>query len=199
MKTAIIIGGSFNPITKAHLYLGHKCKELFPEADIIYIPTNMTYISHWKHQSLNKMFSNENRNKTLKNVFKNSPFILSEVESSGQLSGKTFETVEYFKKEYDEIYVVIGSDKLTEIEKWYRFTELIEDIRFILFSRNNQSFNELASDNLKQFQDRFIIVTNNELQTVSSTMIRSAYENNKLDEIKEYIPIEVYDFLNKGE
>ena len=41
MKTAIIIGDSFNPITKAHLYLGHKCKELFPKADNLVFQLNL--------------------------------------------------------------------------------------------------------------------------------------------------------------
>lgn len=198
IKTLVIIGGSFNPITNAHIYLGDEVSKMLPDAKILYMPSNLEYISNWKPIEKDEIFSNKNRNKVLQAVFNNLSYNLSNMESTGKLSGRTYDTVKYFSEKFNHIYFVIGSDKLSEIEKWYKFDELMTLTNFIVFSRDNTKFDDIASENLKKYKYKFIEVDMPEKYLgVSSSKVRKAYYNNTLDDVKDDIPYEVYMYLKR--
>ena len=195
---AIIIGGTFNPITSAHINLAKICEKNFSDADIFFVPANLDFISNWKKIENDTTFSNNKRNQLLKIVFSKIKYNLLNIEVNGIVNGKTYDTVRYLKTFYKEIFVVIGADKLLEIEKWFNFSELLENVKFILFDRDGKNFDDLASDSLKMYSDRFVIFhQNDEFQNVSSSNIRKAFFNNNLESIKKYVPGDVYIFLEK--
>lgn len=191
--TAVIIGGTFNPITIAHLEMGHRVKDILPEADIFYVPSNLTFISKWKDlDQEDSIFSDQNRITLLKNVFaRQNDFQLLDIEYSGRTDGTTIETVRYIKSlGYTDIYICIGMDKLQEIHKWREYKDLIKMVKIILFTRNRQyDINKFPFTDMTtkiNLPERF--------QDISSTKVRNAIYNHDIESIRTIVPDEVYTF-----
>lgn len=201
--SAVLVMGTFNPITNAHINMGKVAYEYFnsnnEDVDIIYIPNNFSFISNWKYiDKEDKIFTNESRLKLLHEVLdSNSNFIINIVESTQVVDGKTYNTVDYMKYlGYKNIYIAMGTDKLPELEKWYRINDILSENKILLFDRGEDTLDSLNIPFLKSYRDRFIeFNSNNNLKYVSSSNVRDAFYNNKLDNVKDAIPIEVYNYL----
>lgn len=197
-KTAILIFGTFNPITNAHLELGKRSGRQITNADVYYVPSAESYLKGWKKLDEDAIFGEEDRLSLLKSVLEPYGFAVSDIEIRGLVSGKTYDTVTYFKTVcgYREIYLVFGSDKLSEICYWFNADRLLRENRFLVFLRNGED-----GKSIEKFEpcirERFIVLENDEkLQYVSATKVRECYRNGDLTEIREAVPKEVYQFLS---
>lgn len=196
-NTVIIIGGTFNPITNAHLQMGISLRKRYPSSDIVYVPSNLKFISAWKNIEDSDVFCDTNRIRLLKNVLNTYGFKMSSVEVNGDVNGSTYDTVQYFKRTYENVIVAIGADKIQELDRWDSIDKLLEIARLVVFNRGRESIEDLMSDYIKTYRDRINIIEISGMDNVSSTSIRNAFKNGTLDEIKETIPCEVYNFLEK--
>lgn len=196
-KAVILIGGTFNPFTNAHKEMAAVVRDIFPDADIVYIPSNMDYIAKWKDLPGDEVFSGKNRVEVMTKAVKDIPnCFVSDIESSGRANGRTYITVQHFKQSYDKVYICIGSDKLYEIEKWYKAEQLMEEVKVLLFTRG-ESIKDCNSEFVKRYRSRFLEIEFN-YPGVSSSLIRGLYEKGKIEEIKEYVPEPVYEYLRKA-
>lgn len=198
MKTLVIVGGSFNPITKAHLSIGQYAKQILPNADIVYVPSNMDYIKHWKNTNYGVEFSPKKREELLKIALLSEGFLLDMREANGELSGKTYDLVmDYKSKGYDKIYFCIGGDKINELPKWYKSEELLKESQVILFSRGS-TFIDLSNPFYDGKVDKLIKgYIPEEFKDISSSKVREAFKNNKLEDVKDMLPLEVYNVLQR--
>lgn len=195
-KIGVLIGGTFNPFTNAHKEMAAVVRDLFPAADIIYVPSNMDYIAKWKNLPGGEVFSGKNRVELMTEAVKDIPnCFVSDIESSGKANGRTYITVQHYKQSYDKVYICIGSDKLYEIEKWYKAEKLMEEVKVLLFTRG-ESIKDCDSEFVKKYRDRFLEIEFN-YSGVSSSLIRELYEKGELEEIKKYVPEPVYEYLRK--
>ena len=57
------------------------------------------------------------------------------VDFEKNLSGKTWDTLEYIKKVYTnaELYIICGDDTYFDIENWYYGEEILENYKFLVF------------------------------------------------------------------
>lgn len=198
MKTLVLVGGSFNPITKAHLDLGIKTKRMFPFADIVYVPSNVKYISEWKITDYGENFPSEMREELLRVALEPLDFLLDMREANGELSGKTYDLVmDYKKKGYDNVYFCIGGDKVEELPKWYKANELLDEAKVIVFDRGETKV-DLSHPFYQERLEKIVKANiSNDLLNVSSTQIRKAFANNRLEDAKDMLPIEVYTILQR--
>ena len=62
------------------------------------------------------------------------------VDFEQNLSGKTWDTLEYIKKVYTnaELYIICGDDTYFDIENWYYGEEILENYKFLIFKRDYQ-------------------------------------------------------------
>lgn len=195
----VLIFGTFNPITNAHLELGIQCKSLIPSADIYYIPSNMNYMKNWKNVDVSLLKDGE-RTRLIKYVVSPFGFNVSNIEILGIVNGNTYETVSYFKENlgYEEVIICLGYDKLSELHLWYKAEELISQNKFLVFKRKNKGIRDCECPLILQYKDRFIEVGgNSKYQGVSSTIVRNVYYERKLDDVKDYIPDVVYEYLSQ--
>ena len=198
-KKAVLIMGAFYPITNAHLALGTACAASIKDADIYYIPSNSDYIKDWKGL-MDNMVPDSDRIRLIVQAVSSFGFQVSDIELRKIVNGRTYNTVSYFKNElgYEAIYICSGYDKLDELHLWYKADELISQNYFLVMQRDGKKINDCRDPLILQYKDRFIELEGADiLQKVSSTKVRKAYLDGCLDSIKEDIPTNVYDYLNK--
>ena len=195
-KQGILIGGTFNPFTNAHKEMAVTIRELFPEADIIYVPSNMKYIAGWKELPKGEVFSGKNRVELIREAVKEIPnCLVSDIESTGAADGRTYHTVQYYKEFYEELFLCIGSDKLQELERWYRAEELLQEVNILLFTRGERLEN-VTSAFIKKYRGRIREVLF-DYPGISSSLIRTLYADGKIEEIRKYVPETVYQYLKR--
>ena len=195
---AVLVFGTVNPITNAHLELGKVSASLIKDADIYYIPSSDKYIKGWKKLPEDSVFCEEDRLSLLKSVVEPYGFMVSDIEIRGLVSGRTFDTVEYFKSAYgyQETYVVVGSDKVLEMSRWKKIDKLTEGSKFLVFRRNGIGLEDIDFPFGRKVKSNFIQVNNADgFQDISSTKVREYYKNGDLSSVKEFIPQSVYNYL----
>lgn len=190
-KAAVMVGGTFNPITKAHLEMGHCAGERYPDADIIYIPSNLHFIAGWKKVVDNDVFGDKYRLQLVREAVSPYGFLVDDVELRGLTDGTTYETVQYLKKKgYERVVVCIGYDKAGELHKWYRAEELLKTASFLIFSREGNMPCMFGTEGHFEMADLA-----EDFQGISSTKVRDAYWKGDFDTIQAMVPETVCEFL----
>ena len=195
-RELILVGGSFNPITNAHINMGLKAKKMFPCADLIFVPNNLDEASKWKNIDKNDIFY-KNRDIVFMNTMYELGIQYSFFERDCE-NPSTYKNVEHFKSlGYTDIYICIGDDKINEMPMWEDVGMVLNDyqVKFILFSRNSFEFKGL----MKWYEDKFIKAGYvDEFKGVSSTFVRQAINIGCIDGLINVIPNSVYEFY-KGD
>lgn len=196
-KSAILLFGTFNPVTNAHLELGRRASAFVKEADVYYVPASGKFLRDWKMLDESSVFSEEDRLFLLQRAVEPYGFFVSDLEVKGVVSGKTYDTITYFKTnyEYHEIYVVIGSDKLKEIGTWVKAKQLLSENNFLVFDRSGDKTEEMEIFD-SPIKDHFLWMESpSSIEMISSTKVRECFHNGNLLPVKKEIPEVVYRFL----
>lgn len=195
MKKCVLIFGTFNPITNAHISLGLLAKALYKDSDIYFVIAKTSFLQDWKHYDNKDILSEDARLKLCKEAVAEYDYMhILDVELTDVVDGKTYNTVKYIKDSlhYEEVYIICGTDKLTELHQWYRVDDLVTEVKFLVVQRDYFNIQHLPPF-VQQYRDKFEIFTPpTTLQEVSSTKIRNAFNEHNLEYIKEYVPKNVY-------
>lgn len=193
MSRPVFVFGAFNPITNAHIDMGVCARRVYPESEIVYIPSCDSYLQGWKNLSALQSIPGSDRYRLLVESLAEYSEIQARVnrcEIDGMSDGKTYTTLSMYQAVNP--IICIGADKLSEIGLWYRCDDILSNYDFLVVSRDHTR-GEL-SEYLQKYSDHFTYV-DGEYQEVSSSMIRKAWYEGKLDSVKEYIPECVYRYL----
>ena len=144
----------------------------------------------------------------------NDIYIADDVEISRQEKSYTVDTVEYFRQCYPnaKLLVIIGSDSLLNLPSWHRYSELVEQVNWIVMHRpgyslqlNDQFDNELASrftDDAAQFNASAggaLWLFENSNFSISSTQLRAELATpNAGDQgslVKQFIASDVISYI----
>lgn len=101
---------------------------------IIYVPTGNKYTK-------NCLIQAEHRYNMLKLFIKNNKYLeVSDFEIKKSLV-YTYETLDYFQRKYknDEIYFILETDNLRQINAWKNADYLLKNYRFLVIKRNNDN------------------------------------------------------------
>lgn len=199
--TAVLIMGTFNPITKAHVALGIGAKEKFPEADVIYVPSNLSFMKGWKKVDDDFISDDERIELIRESISDYADFSVTDIEITGVSDGRTYNTVQFIKKSYENVVMVMGIDKLNELDRWYNAEQLFSEIQVLVFGRNGENLESMMTDFIRKHRDNFRDASMPErYEYISSTAVRDAVGADKLKEIENDVPEKVYSFLiNKRE
>ena len=128
----IIFPGAFNPPHNTHINIAYACLENITNVDrVIFVPVGDLYNKNY----LEKAFHRYNMLGLICN--ENSKLEVSDIEIKKQRQLFTYETLDYFSKEYKNknIYLLIGSDNLKEFDKWKMYEYILKKYKIIVVNR----------------------------------------------------------------
>jgi len=197
MKRYGIIGGTFDPIHNAHLYIAYEAKEQLNLDEVIFMPAGKQPL-----KAENIVTDSKLRYEMVK--IATEPFDEFSVSSyeieKGGLSF-TYETLQYFKNESDvqneekELFFITGADCLFNIEKWRAVQEIFSLATLVVFARGGISTKVLIEEKKtieEKYNGKIIILDLKELE-ISSTDIRERVNQNK--RIDFFVPPKVVDII----
>lgn len=175
MRTGIF-GGSFNPVHKGHIHLAESVRDELDLDRVFLVPSKIS-----PHRSSEEYVSGEDRLEMLRLACRNKRGLeVCDYELKSDRISYSIYTVEHFRKIYpeDKLFLMIGSDMLLSFEKWYRYTEILENTDLAVVSRYDGDIEQLQkkADELSRFGEIFIM--NSAPIMVSSTEIRKKIAKN---------------------
>jgi nicotinate-nucleotide adenylyltransferase len=192
MKKYGIMGGTFNPIHLAHLYIAYEAKEQLNLDKVIFMPAGNP--PHKKNTIIDAKFRYEMVRKAIEG-YEGFEINSYEIEKNGY--SYTYETLQYLKKQDDnvEVFFIAGADSLMAIEKWSNTDLVLNNCTFVAFNRGeyNKSILEEQKYKLEKKYDAKIVILNVTDIDISSSMIRERIANGKRvdfflpEEVKKYI------------
>ena len=193
-KKLILVFGSFNPPTKAHVEMACVLYTTYWDCEICFVPSNLNDTQEWGEVEYPIPLSE--RIRLLDMVLPGGIDVWDTGEASEM--GKTYNVVDAAKNlgVYSEVLICLGIDNLREIENWYEGKKLIEENKFIIFDRlgvEPEEYDEL----LAKLKPGSYKILNPPHSTVSSSQIREKYlsETEAVEDILDDVLPEVYVYM----
>lgn len=187
-KVIAVFGGSFNPPANSHISLAKQILENNSNIEkVIFVPVNVKY-------NKEGLASNEDRFFMLQKICENNEGLeVSDIEITSQRQLYTIETLRLIQEQYkeNEIYFVLGTDNLKELETWHEADELLKNFKMLVLERGNDDIELIIEDDdfLRKYKTSFIKLQNIKKINLSSTEIRDKVK--KGESIKKLVPIEI--------
>ena len=191
----VIFGGSFNPPLNSHFAIAEQVLNQYEQVDkVIFIPVNKKY-------EKDSLIENKHRYEMIKRVVdKNNRFEVSDMDMNGSRSLSTIETIEGIQKIYEdkEIYFLIGSDNLKEINTWNRADELISKYKLLVMERDTDRVEDIIenSEFLKEHKGNIVKLEQQIKSNFNSTYVRGQISHYK--SVRYLMPDEVYTYIEEN-
>lgn len=202
MKKIGILGGTFNPIHLAHLYIAYEAKSQLNLDKVIFIPAGNP-----PHKKDKKIIEASLRYNMVCEAIKNyEDFEISKYEVEKEGYSYTFETLKQFKAKDNELYFITGADCLMDIEEWKSPEEIFKLSKFVVFNRAgyNKKNLRIQKDKIeKKFNTTINFLDIIDLEISSSIIRNRIKEGKRIDffmsrEVLEYIITNnLYNYCNK--
>ena len=132
-KKIALFGGSFDPIHNGHLMIAEYIIERGLADEILFIPSAIP-----PHKEGMTVATPEQRLEMVRLALAdNEHFSYSDMELLREGKSYSFDTVSMLQKIYPDclLYFIIGMDSLNQLHTWYRATELVQRVNFIVYPR----------------------------------------------------------------
>lgn len=193
MKKYGIIGGTFDPIHFAHLYIADEAKASLGLDKIIFMPNGNP-----PHKSLKKVSEASIRYEMVsKGIKEFEGFTVSDYEIKKNGPSFTYETLQAFKQEDVELFFITGADCLMDLEKWKNIKEIFKVSNFVVFSRPGFTYETLKEQKEyieKKYNTNIIFLNLKDLD-ISSTDIRERIRLGR--NVKFFLPNSVLDIIKR--
>lgn len=191
MKKYGIMGGTFNPIHLAHLYIAYEAKEQLDLDKVIFMPAGNP--PHKKNIILDAKYRYQMVKEAI-NEYDGFEISSYEIDKNGY--SYTYETLKDIKEPDTEIYFIAGADSLMDIEKWRNTKGVLENCIFVVFNRGEFTKEEL--NNQKNYlEDKYnadIRVLEIINMDISSTIIRKRIKEGK--RVDFFLPNKVLKYID---
>ncbi len=142
MESSALLGGSFDPVSRAHVELFHMVDIYTPFKRLILIPAS---IPNFKRATITASYDDRKRMLELsledyRELYRDDEveIEISDIErDSGKIS-YTSDTVRLIKREnpsLDKVNFIIGDDILERLDSWHDFDYIKRSVRFYVFRR----------------------------------------------------------------
>jgi len=172
MNIALLFG-SFNPVHNGHLAMAHAAL-LSNKIDEVWFVVS----PHNPLKSLNTLASANDRAHMVSLALQNESKIkICTIEFDMPTPSYTIHTIRKLKEEYPLVnfHILCGTDVVNSLPAWYKFKELIHEVKFLVCSREIE--NQFASHSLVQdYSEQFEFIAFEPLD-ISSTQIRKTLVN----------------------
>ena len=160
----VVMGGSFNPPTIAHLKLMKAAIEAVDAQHGVFVPTAHDYVvkKMKKQGHPEDVLSEPVRLSMLESFCKtDGRMSVSRIQMSETSCGYDYEMLVEIRKAFPgmEIYFVLGSDKLYILPRWHRIDELLSDFHILVARRGSDDLNTIKKQYpyLAGHWDRFTV------------------------------------------
>lgn len=191
MKKVGVIGGTFDPIHLAHLYIAEEAKKKLNLDKVIFMPVGSQPLKQDK-----KVTEASLRFKMVQRAIEGyEEFEVSDYEINKKGISYTYETLEYLKNSKYETYFITGADCLISLPKWKAVDKIFKLCKFVVFTRPGISIDSLIKQK-KVMEERYngeIIFLEIPTVDLSSTEIREKLKNK--EDISAYVPKKVLDII----
>ena len=189
-----IMGGTFDPIHYGHLLLAETAYDRFSMDKILIIPAGDPYFKVDRGVS-----ADEDREAMTKLAIADNPhFEFSDMELKREGDTYTVDTLRALKDQYpyDELYLIVGSDTLFQMEKWYRPQEVFQLATILSSSRNiaTSELNEQMDYLRKKYGAKIVNLYMPNID-ISSTDIRDKVRHGM--SVKYFTPDSVIEYINE--
>ncbi len=152
MKKIGLLGGSFDPPHKGHLYISLQAKKMFKLDEIWWLVTPQN-----PHKIL-KPATYKERIKNCKIISKNRPIKIKEIEK--KINSKyTYKSLDYILNHYPNIkfFWLMGADNLINFHKWQKWKQIFNEISVVVFKRHGYNTMALKSIAFRTFSNSRLI------------------------------------------
>ena len=193
MKRYGMMGGTFNPIHLAHLYIAYEAKEALNLDKVIFMVAGNP-----PHKKESPVIDSKYRYNMVQRAIEGYPgFEISNYEIQKQGYSYTYETLKYIKGQEEdvEVFFIAGADSLMDIEKWKNPELVLNNCTFVAFNRGEYTKETLEKQKIKlqnKYNSNIVLLDIINLD-ISSSMIRKRItEGKRVDffmtkEVMEYI------------
>jgi nicotinate-nucleotide adenylyltransferase len=190
-----ILGGTFDPIHKAHLLMAERAIREFSLNYILVIPSACP--PHKRDRDIGDFSSRYDMcvlaTKDYECMF------ASPMEANREGFSYTIDTLKELGKEYPgaELYFIIGGDTVFELETWKSAGEVFPLTKFIAFNRHGLD-KQTIIEKIAYLHGKYnatILLSNARVPNISSTQIRELVLQHK--DIKDIVPIDVVRYINE--
>lgn len=183
MNIALLFG-SFNPVHNGHLAMAHAALQSYKIDEVWFVVS-----PHNPLKSLNTLASANDRAHMVSLALQNESKIkICTIEFDMPTPSYTIHTIHKLKEEYPSfnLHILCGTDVVNSLPAWYKFKELIQEVKFLVCSREIE--NQFASHSLVQdYSEQFEFIAF-EAMDVSSTIIRESIVNSgKSDDLSKSV------------
>jgi len=173
LKHIGLLGGSFDPPHKGHLYISVEAKKILSLDQVWWLVTPHNPLKIKKPASYDERIKNCNK------IVKNHPLKIKEIEK--KINSKySYYTIKYLLKHYPNIkfYWLMGADNLINFHKWQNWRDIFNEISVVVFRRHGYNSPALKSITRKTF-DNYEIFSNQINQVHFSTTPSWTFIKNK--------------------
>ena len=176
MKRVLAFFGAFNPPTTAHVELARFAMEQTGREGVVFVPSKSAYIQG--EQGKDSAYSDALRLKMLNILAGNRPWMeVSAMELHAEHQPRTYDTLCRLRQAGVDPALLIGSDKLAELERaWLHVPEIAREFGIVCMARGQDACEDMIRESpfLTAISDRIQIVrTPDEYRAVSSTAVRA--------------------------
>lgn len=195
MQKIGFFGGSFNPITKAHINLSIDIINKYKLDKIVFVPVG----DYYEKKELINEKHRYNMIKTAINTYSN--LEVSDIELNHKEKIYAKDIFKMLKNIYakDDIYFIIGADNLCKMTTWLNIEELMQ-YNYIIIERDDIDCDNIINSNsiLKRYKNHFNIINNRKYNNFSSTLVRNKIKENNINDITNYIFEGTYEYIKEN-
>ena len=187
MKKIGLLGGSFDPPHKGHIFISQEAKKILKLDEVWWIVTPQNPLKILKPATYQERVNN------CRDITRNYPIKIKEIEKKIG-SDYSYKTINYILHHYANIkfFWLMGADNLISFHKWQNWEKIFKNMSIVIFKRhgyNSKALKSIASKkynhtrilkskiNLDDFSKlpSWTIIENKEIK-ISSTEIRNQRE-----------------------
>ena len=146
MKKIGLLGGSFDPPHRGHVYISIEAKKMLKLSEIWWLVTPKNPLKILKPATYQERIYN------CKKITKNLPIIIKETEK--KINSKySYQTLNYLLGHYKNIkfFWLMGADNLIKFHEWQKWKQIFKEIPIVVFKRHGYNNKALSSITKKTF------------------------------------------------
>ena len=140
MRRIGLLGGSFDPPHKGHIYISIEAKKLLQINEIWWLVTPQNPLKISEPATYQERITN------CKEISKDKPILIKEIEK--KINSKyTYQTLDYLLNHYINIkfFWIMGADNLINFHKWQKWRQIFKEISIVVFKRHGYNIEALKS------------------------------------------------------
>ena len=150
MKSIGLLGGSFDPPHKGHLYISLEAKKILKLNEIWWLVTPQNPLKITKPATYNE------RIKNCRLITKRQAIKITDIENTIN-SSYSYESIKFIQNYYKNIkfFWLMGADNLINFHQWQKWRGIFNEISIVVFRRhgyNKKALNSVTTKIFSQFQ-----------------------------------------------